>query len=286
MGRQALGVTQRLVEHRGIGRLTLPHGERPVLRHHGVKDAHHRRLAALRADLGEAFVVEDERAHAILLRHHPPGRERGKLGGGHGLHVLHAAKEHPAPLVHQQQHRALALLGVDAAVGLPRAGGDLPVDLADVVARLVAPDLLEVEPAPAQPRRMPPRQQRADRLPRQQAETPRVVLEQDQLGEGGINTRSRRSGRLDGWRDGRHRKEGRGEGWMGLSSYRFRSSILPVFQFWSCSDTAPRRLLGVRAEVNLLLLQEAFLPAPRFLLSLQTLDQASQSIFQLPCSLI
>jgi hypothetical protein len=75
-----------------------------------------------------------------------------------------------------QQARPVALLGVDAHVRLPGACGHLPVHVADVIAGQVAAHLLEVQPTPAQPRRVAAREDRVHRLARQEREPLRLEL--------------------------------------------------------------------------------------------------------------
>lgn len=82
-------------------------------------------------------VGEEDAAHLVVVLR---GRE-GQHGGDFGLQVfLQAVRgaEHPgAADIHQEHHRQLALLFVDLDVGRARAGRDVPVDVAHVVAGAV-----------------------------------------------------------------------------------------------------------------------------------------------------
>jgi hypothetical protein len=54
-------------------------------------------------------------------------------------------------LVHDQQHRPVALLTIDSDVWLAHPGGDMPVHIADVIAGEITTNLLEVQSSAAQP---------------------------------------------------------------------------------------------------------------------------------------
>ena len=81
-----------------------------------------------------------------------------------GLHRVDGAEEHRLALVDEEQRRAVALLARHPDVGAAGAGGDLPVDGADVVAGQVDAEFLEFEPAAAHPRRPAAGKGAADRL--------------------------------------------------------------------------------------------------------------------------
>ena len=67
-----------------------------------------------------------------------------------------------ARLVHQQHQGQLALLGEGLDVGAAQPGRDVPVDGAEVVARLVGAHLGELHPLPAEDRAVLAGEQRAD----------------------------------------------------------------------------------------------------------------------------
>src|SRR5688572_20635233 len=159
-----------------------------VLFHDGMKNLHHRGTTALRADYVDPGTIEDERTDPVLLRQDTPGAESRGFRSGDRLHVSNAAEEHAAPLVHEQQGAALALLGEDAAVGLACACGDLPIDLPNIIPNLVTADFFEVHSPATQSRRMPSGKKGLDRLPRKKAEAVSAKLETDQVGQLGVDT--------------------------------------------------------------------------------------------------
>jgi hypothetical protein len=144
------------------------------------QQAQHRAAAAPGGHGVEAGVGEHQAAHPIAGGEDAPGGQRGGLGGGDRLHVEPRAEEHRLPLVDQDQRRPVALLARHAHVRRAGAGGDLPVDGADVVAGQVGADLLELEAAAAQPRGAAAGQRASDRLPRQEVEAARLRLERGQ----------------------------------------------------------------------------------------------------------
>src|SRR5262249_40084192 len=95
---------------------------------------------------------------ALARRHEPldaggegeqadPGRVANGAGGQHGSRLALLLQERAelaaAAAVEQQQHGQLALLDEALDERVAHAGGDVPVDGADVVAGLVLADLLE-----------------------------------------------------------------------------------------------------------------------------------------------
>ena len=148
-----------------------------------------------------------------------PGGERGGLGGGDRLHVEDGAEEHRLALVDEDQRRAVALLAGDADVRGAGAGGDLPVDGADVVAGEVGADLLELEAAAADARRRGGRRARCRPAggagSRSRARAPRARRgargRRGCAGRGG-HRRLRRRRRASGGRRARRRRRGPGAG--------------------------------------------------------------------------
>jgi hypothetical protein len=95
-------------------------------------------------------IVEHHSTDPITRINYSPGRYCSRLCGGDGFHRSLTAKEHRQPLINHQQSRAIALFGVDPRKGFAGAGGDLPIDGADVVAGLIAAQFLKIQPpAPA-----------------------------------------------------------------------------------------------------------------------------------------
>ena len=80
--------------------------------------AQHRPAAAMRLDLDGPRVVEHDGADAIAGADDVPREQRRELGRRHRLHLHARAEEHRQPLVDDQQHAPLALVGVDAGVRL------------------------------------------------------------------------------------------------------------------------------------------------------------------------
>ena len=92
---------------------------------------------------------------------------------------------------HQQQHRAVLLLGVDPDVRAPRPRRDLPVHRPDVVAGEVSPKLGEIQAAAAQPRPVASGQDTRNRLLRFEGEVARRELDPNQIIEIDIDPRCR-----------------------------------------------------------------------------------------------
>ena len=150
----------------------------------------HRTLAAMRANLVQALVVEDERADPVAHREHPPRRECGHLGGHDRLHRPDATEEHGDPLVDDEKNGSVALLRVDAHVRLAGPCRGLPVDGAHVVSGDVGAQLLEVEPSTAQPRAIASREKTVHGLSRQKREATRLVPNRDEILQRRVDARS------------------------------------------------------------------------------------------------
>ena len=132
------------------------------------QDLQHRRAAAPRPELGQPAIVEHDGADAIACAKDAPGADRRGLGGRDRLHRPPAAEEHRQPLVDDQQRLPVALLVEDPDMRLLQPRGHLPVDRADVVARAIVADLLEVQPTAPHARREAAGQQAVHRLARQE----------------------------------------------------------------------------------------------------------------------
>ena len=108
-----------------------------------------------------------------------------------------AAEEHREPLVHDEQHGAVALLGVDAAWGLLRACGHLPVDRSHVVARAGSARISsKSRPRPRSRGRAAAGQQAVHRLLRQEAEAVHGALQPRRGRRGRRRRRGRRPCRV------------------------------------------------------------------------------------------
>ena len=153
VGDDARGLRQRAVEQRrGFGHDRRAGGERGVAVGDDGEQAEDGGAAAAGGDRGEAGVGEDEAADAVA-RPRGCARRRARRSRRRSTDFMlrHGAEEHRLALVDEDQRRAVALLAGDADVRAAGAGGDLPVDGADVVAGEVGADLLELEAAAADP---------------------------------------------------------------------------------------------------------------------------------------
>ena len=92
-------------------------------------------------------IGEERRAHPVVVPCRGQGEHRGHLGAELALGTDQAAEPARGAEVHQEHHRELALLEVALDVGAPEPRGDVPVDGADVVARLILAHLGELHPA-------------------------------------------------------------------------------------------------------------------------------------------
>ena len=99
---------------------------------------------------GEAFhhaVGEEDEADFVLVGEGGQGQEGGELGGAGGLGTGGGAEALAAGDVDEEEDGELALLAKAFDVGLAHAGGDVPIDGADVVAGLVGAGLVELDAA-------------------------------------------------------------------------------------------------------------------------------------------
>nr|GEX69762.1 hypothetical protein [Tanacetum cinerariifolium] len=118
--------------------------------HQPVQQLQQALLAASGFDFVVLVVTEHQPADAIVVPQRGPSHQRRGLRGEHRFeHQPGAEKQTPALFDHDED-RPLAFFMEQFGVGLLRACGDAPVDGPDVVARLVHPDLIEVDAAPAQ----------------------------------------------------------------------------------------------------------------------------------------
>src|SRR5262249_21773797 len=93
----------------------------------------------------EAFDAggELDQADLVVVADGAESDDRGELGGDLALLLQHGAEVVAAATVGDEQDGQLALLDEALDEGVAHAGGDVPVDGADVVAGLVFADLLE-----------------------------------------------------------------------------------------------------------------------------------------------
>src|SRR5262249_19246620 len=92
-------------------------------------------------------IVKQHQPDAILDSDCAPGNKRRCFDRRDGLHGALAAEEHPQSLIDHHQYRTFSLFCVNPALGLACAGGDLPIDLTNVIARQVATDFCEIQTA-------------------------------------------------------------------------------------------------------------------------------------------
>src|SRR5206468_3676631 len=88
-------------------------------------------------------VGEGDQPHAVVVADGAEGQHGGQLGGHLALLLQERAELAAATAVEQQQDGQLALLDEALDERVAHAGGDVPVDGADVVAGLVLADLLK-----------------------------------------------------------------------------------------------------------------------------------------------
>ena len=94
------------------------------------------------------MIGEENGSDAVVV---PDGGHRqhgGKLGGELALEALAGAEALGAGEIDDEHHRELSLLDVPLDVGAPHAGRDIPVDAANLVARLVLAHFSELHPLP------------------------------------------------------------------------------------------------------------------------------------------
>jgi hypothetical protein len=109
-------------------------------------------LPLARGDVLLGVAVEEEQAHLVVVLDRGEGEQRGQLGGGLALGAPARAEVLRRADVHHQEHGQLALLVVALDERDAHPGGHVPVDRADVVARHIGPDLVELHAAPAEDR--------------------------------------------------------------------------------------------------------------------------------------
>ena len=134
----------------------------------------------MHANLFRGRVVEDESPDAIALLVYTPCSERPYLSGDDGLHGDTATEEHIDALIEEKHRGSIAFFRIHADVGLWHAGGDLPVDTADIVAGDVCAKLFEVESAATNPGCAAAEQQAVNRLRVKQGIASRLELKRDQ----------------------------------------------------------------------------------------------------------
>src|SRR5207253_9303287 len=89
------------------------------------------------------LVGEGDEADAVVVADGAEGEDGGQLGGDLALLLEEGAELVAAAAVDEEHDGQLALLDEALDEGVAHAGGDVPVDGADVVAGLIGADLLE-----------------------------------------------------------------------------------------------------------------------------------------------
>src|SRR5690606_12990673 len=117
-----------------------------------VQQMQGRATAALGAHQRVIGIRPHQPADAVAIVDGHPAEDGGSLRGYHRFERHLAAEEHAAALVHGDDDRALPLFAEHLGEGLAGAGGDAPVDGADVIALLVGAELLEVDATAAHAR--------------------------------------------------------------------------------------------------------------------------------------
>ena len=92
--------------------------------------------------------VEDDHAHPVAAAGQHQGQGRRDLGEDEALLPVHRSEPHRRRMVEQQPRGDLAVLDVLADIRRVHPRGDVPLDVAQVVARLVLAQVREVEPLP------------------------------------------------------------------------------------------------------------------------------------------
>jgi len=96
------------------------------------------------------MVAKHQPADTVVMAQRGPADQAGGLGGEHRLEHQPRTEKQPAALFGEDKDRPLALLMEHLGMRFLGAGGDAPVDGAYIVAGLIDPYLVEVDPAPAQ----------------------------------------------------------------------------------------------------------------------------------------
>ena len=121
-------------------------------------------LAALGAEVDHLRIVENDPANPVAGRKSAPRAKRGQFRSDDRFHRSLASEEHRGSLVHNQQHGPLALLVVDANVGLTQPGRGAPIDRSNVISSHVSSKFFKAQASSPQPRVMSAGQERADGL--------------------------------------------------------------------------------------------------------------------------
>jgi hypothetical protein len=98
------------------------------------------------------LVVEEDRADAVAAAGEESGDDGRELAEHELFRAVDRTEAHRRRPVEQEPGRHLAVLRVLAHVGRVHARGDVPVDVPDVVARLVLAEVAEVQPDAAEDR--------------------------------------------------------------------------------------------------------------------------------------
>ena len=114
------------------------------------KHSHNLAAAALWFDTDNIGIVVHQRTNPIAIRQTAPGRKRNYVCSAYRLHTLTAAEKHALTLVHEQPYGAVFFFREHADVWLSGACRGFPVNVANIIARDIAPQFLEIEATPAQ----------------------------------------------------------------------------------------------------------------------------------------
>ena len=148
----ATGAAQQIDEARSV---VLTHHARVFLVREGGEDGKHRAPAVARSHLPVIPRPEEEAADALVGRQRAPGEEGGDFGGEHTLEAVLRTEAHRRALIHDEKHGSLALFMEHLRMRFARARRDAPVDGPDVIAGLVAANLLELDTAATKIRTLP-----------------------------------------------------------------------------------------------------------------------------------
>ena len=91
-------------------------------------------------------ITEEEKADLVVVVNGAEGQDRRHLGRHLTLAFHHASEITGGAHIENDHHRHLPLFGELLDIGFPGAGGDIPVNGADLVSRSVGTHLLEVHP--------------------------------------------------------------------------------------------------------------------------------------------
>ena len=166
-------------------------GDRPACGgwlHQAPGQGQHLVAAAPRLDRALDLAVEQDRADGVAAAGEQAGERRRQLGQHELLGAVDRAEAHRRRAVEQEPGRQLAILDVLTEERRVHPRGHVPVDVADVVTRLVLAQIVEVRADPAEDRPVVPLQpavQAADHLPLEAVEDSLGCLDAGAQGAGG-----------------------------------------------------------------------------------------------------